>query len=133
MFDPLIKHYQRLSNIKPSAEISSVFSGSKKRRKRQQSATGYSDRVVVQRNTSFDRYRRPHSSIVFSGNTHPNADNNNNYNGLHIRRNSSNNLNNFGNTNQVELHQQNRTFQVWTIDFCCYYIYIYIYIYIISP
>ena len=97
MFDPLIKHYQRLNNIKPSAEIASVFSGSNKRRKRQKSASGYPNQSVVgQRNASFGKPRRPHSSIqVYGSNTNSNSDSNNNYyNGLHMRRNSSSNLNN---------------------------------------
>ena len=96
MFDPLIKHYQRLNNIKPSPEIANVFSGSNKRRKRQNSATGYRDQSTVgEKNASFGRPRRPHSSIAFSGNVNSNADNNNNYyRGLQGRRNSSTNLNN---------------------------------------
>ena len=96
MFDPLIKHYQRLNNIKPSAEISSVFSGSNKRRKRQKSASGYPNQSAVgQRNASFGKPRRPHSSIVvYGGNNNSIADSNNNYyNGLQMRRNSSSNLN----------------------------------------
>ena len=35
MFDPLMRHYQRLYNIKPSAEIASIVASNKKRRKRQ--------------------------------------------------------------------------------------------------
>ena len=116
MFDPLIKHYQRLNNIKPSAEISSVFSGSNKRRKRQKSASGYSNQSVAgRRNSSFGKPRRPHSAVVvFGDNSYSNADSNNNYyNGVQMRRNSSSNLNNVlglsksSNLNQDDAYQLN--------------------------
>ena len=92
MFDPLIKHYQRLNNIKPSAEIASVFSGSNKRRKRLNSASDNSNYSVSQRN-GFGKPRRPHSSIVLSTDKNRNLDRNNNYSGVLSRRNSSSNVN----------------------------------------
>ena len=116
MFDPLIKHYERLNNIKPSAEIASVFSGSNKRRKRQKSATGYPGQSVGnQRNGSYGRPQRPHSSIVLSSHNNSTADaNNNHYQGLQIRRNSSNQLNNTlgSNTGQNVYSQRNISNQV---------------------
>ena len=88
MFDPLIQHYRRLNNIKPSAEIASVFSGSNKRRKTQKTpATTLSSRNALA------RHQRPQSAMVSSGYTNPVADRNNNYNDMQMRRSSTNNLN----------------------------------------
>ena len=94
MFDPLIQHYKRLSNIKPSAEIASVFSGSNKRRKRQKSAAGNHSNQNSRNSDTLGRPRRPHSSMVISGYNNSIADYNNNYNGSQLRRGSTNNLNN---------------------------------------
>ena len=116
MFDPLIKHYERLNNIKPSAEIASVFSGSNKKRKRQKSATGYpSQSTGSQRYGSDARPRRPHSSAVVSGHNKSFTDANNNYyQGLQIRRNSSTQLNNPSGSNfdQNSFYQRNISAQV---------------------
>ena len=116
MFDPLIKHYERLNNIKPSAEIASAFSGSNKRRKRQKSATGYpSQSVGGQGYGSQIRLRRPHSSNVIAGHNNSAADANNNYHhGLQGRRNSSTNFNNSSGSNfdQNSSYQRNASIQV---------------------
>ena len=120
MFDPLIKHYERLNNIKPSAEIASVFSGSNKRRKRQKSATGYPGQSVGgQRYGSNGRAQRPHSSIVVSSHNNSTADANNNYyQGLQMRRNSSNQLGNTlgSNSGQNTYSQRNTSNQVSIIS-----------------
>ena len=116
MFDPLIKHYERLNNIKPSAEIASVFSGSNKRRKRQKSATGYPRQSIGnQRYGSYGRPQRPHSSNVVSGHNNSFADANNNYyQGLQVRRNSSTQFNNTSGSNfdQNSYSQRNVSAQV---------------------
>ena len=75
MFDPLMRHYQRLYNIKPSAEIASTFGNSTKSPKKHKTANQI---------YSSGRPSRPHSSIVYSANYRntPNhvPDNNNNLN-----------------------------------------------------
>ena len=121
MFDPLIKHYERLNNIKPSAEIASVFSGSNKRRKRQKSATAYPGQSVgSQRYGSNGRPQRPHSSIVISSHNNSTADANNNYyQGLQMRRNSSNQFSNTlgSNSGQNVYSQRNISNQVKIISY----------------
>ena len=94
MFDPLLRHYQRLYNIKPSAEIASVIASNNKRRKKQK--IGSSLNHTLGNANQFGKPRRPHSSLAAATYTNFNnssADGNNNYNSLRTYQHNTNILN----------------------------------------